>query len=128
MKMAKKQSIKLWQLSGILMLTTGILHTTLALILGGEHFAAIVSDGIFNGIGGNIVRAFAIYFLVCGVFCMFLGGMMHAYIKRIGEPVPIWFGYGLIILSVVGCIVDPASGFWLLLPQALIIILADGRR
>ncbi|MDR2534282.1 MAG: DUF6463 family protein [Tannerellaceae bacterium] len=126
--MANKRSIKLWQLSGILMLLTGIIHTMLAILLGGEHFAAIISDGIWNGIGGNIVRALSLWFLVCGVFCMFLGAMMHCYIKKVGEPLPLWLGYGLLILSAPGCAVDPASGFWLIPPQAAIIILANWRR
>ena len=122
--MTKKKSTKWWQLSGILLLATGILHTIVAIMLGGEYLLAIIQKGLWNGIDGNIGHGFAVWFLVCGILCMFLGLMVHAYIKRVGESAPLWLGYGLLIMSVAGCIVDPVSGFWLFIPQALIIIMA----
>jgi hypothetical protein len=124
MKMTKKKSTKWWQLSGILLLATGILHTIIAIMLGGESLLAIAQNGLWNGIGGNFERGLAVWFLVCGIFCMFLGLMVHEYIKRVGESAPLWLGYGLLIMSVCGCIVDPVSGFWLIVPQALIIIMS----
>ncbi|MDR2495676.1 MAG: DUF6463 family protein [Tannerellaceae bacterium] len=127
MKMNKKKLTKWWQLSGILLLTTGIVHTIVAIMLGGEFLMAIVQDGLWNGVGESFGRGLAVWFLVCGIFCMLLGLMVHEYIKRVGEAAPLWLGYGLLIMSVAGCIVDPLSGFWLILPQAFIIIMAKRR-
>lgn len=36
----------------------------------------------------------------------------------------LFLGYALLLVSVAGCILLPLSGFWLFIPQALIMILA----
>jgi hypothetical protein len=54
--------------------------------------------------------------------------MMHHYIKKEQKPAPLFMGYSMLICAIIGCIVEPGSGFWLFLPQALIIIFAHRKR
>ena len=117
--------MRIWRYSGIFLIATGILHTTVAIILGKEAFLEIIRDGIINVTSHDYTRAFAFWFLICGIFVILLGQFLHYYIKKEKKPAPLSFGYSLLALTFFGCIVEPVSGFWLFLPQALIIILAN---
>ena len=54
-------------------------------------------------------------------YCSFFGGTLQYYIRKEQKPVPLFLGYSL-LLVVVGYILLPLSSFWLLIPQALIMI------
>lgn len=117
--------MKLWKYSGIFLIATGILHTIVAIALGKDALLGIIQDGVVNVILEDSARAFAFWFLICGIFVIFLGQILNYYIKREQKPAPLFFGYSLLILSILGCIVEPISGFCLFIPQALIIIFAS---
>jgi len=124
--MSKKDKVNFWKYSGIFMVATGILHTIVAIALGKDAFLEIIRDGVFNVTSSSLEcsRAFAVWFFICGIFVIFLGQALHHYIKKVQQPAPLSFGYALLFFSILGCIVEPGSGFWLFLPQALIIIFA----
>ena len=125
MKTNKLKIMKIWKLSGIFLVATGILHTIVAIAIGKDAFLEIIRDGVINVTSQDCTRALAFWFLICGIFVIFLGQILHYYIKREQKPAPLFFGYSLLILTILGCIVEPISGFWLFLPQALIIIVAN---
>lgn len=52
----------------------------------------------------------------------FLGVHCSIISVRSQKPVPLFLGYSLLLVSVVGYILLPLSSFWLLIPQALIMI------
>ena len=116
---------KIWKYSGIFLIATGILHTIVAIALGKEVYSEIIRDGLINVTSQDYTRSFAFWFLVCGIFIILLGQVLHYYIKKEQKPAPLFFGYSMLILTIFGCIVEPISGFWLFLPQALIIIIAN---
>ena len=122
------KNVKIWKYSGILLVATGILHTIVAIALGKEAFSEVIRDGIINVISQNYTRAFAFWFLICGIFVILFGQVLHYYIKREQKPAPLFLGYSMLVLTIFGCIVVPISGFWLFLPQALIIIFANKKR
>jgi hypothetical protein len=105
-------------------LATGILHSIVAVLLGIEDLWAILRDGLFDAVGEDVSREFAFWFLICGIMLIFMGQVLHYYIKKEQKPAPLFLGYDLLVLSVIGCIIVPVSGFWLFIPQALIIIFA----
>lgn len=115
--------MKIWKYSGIFLIATGILHIIVAIAMKGNALLEIIK----NGIQGDSVRSLAFWFLFCGVFVIFLGQMVHCYIKSAQRPAPSSFGYALLIVSIIDCFVVPVSGFWLFLPQALIIIICNLR-
>jgi hypothetical protein len=122
--MAKKRIVDLWKYSGIFLLATGILHTLTAVVLGKDALWLIIKDGLFDAVGTDIERSDAFWFLICGIFLIFFGQILHYYIKREQKPAPLSLGYCLLALSVIGGVIVPVSGFWLFIPQAIIIILA----
>jgi hypothetical protein len=119
-----KKTANLWKYSGIFLLATGILHSISAVLLFGEGLQAIICGGLLDAVGDDDARGLAFWFLICGITLIFLGQVLHYYIKREQKPAPLFLGYYMLALTVVGCIVVPVSGFWLFLPQALIIIFA----
>ena len=122
--------MKIWKLSGIFMLATGVIHIAVAIFAGMEGLKEIgrniVTNGIINSVK-SIEANCAFWFLTWAVPILFLGQILHYYIKRTQAPAPESFGWYLLIFSVFGCIIFPISGFWLFIPQALIIIFANRR-
>lgn len=116
--------MRIWKYSGTFLSATGIIHTLYALISRWEPYKAIICDGFINSVGENVERDSALWFMVCGIFLIIFGQTLQYYIKKEQKPAPLFFGYSLLILSVLGCIAVPVSGFWLFIPQALIVILA----
>jgi peptidoglycan/LPS O-acetylase OafA/YrhL len=119
------KNVKIWKYSGIFLIATGILHTIVAIALVKEAFLKIIRDGLYNVTSLDYERAFAIWFFMCGIFIILLGQVLHHYIKKEQKPAPLSVGYSLLIFTIFGCIVEPGSGFWLFLPQVLIIIVAN---
>ncbi|GAB6121387.1 DUF6463 family protein [Dysgonomonas termitidis] len=116
--------MKLWKYSGVFLMITGILHVAIAILEGKETLVAILKDG-FDSIGSDVLRNQAFWFLICGVIIIFWGQTLHFYIKKTRTPLPSSLGWSLLIISLVGCFFVPVSGFWLFIPQALIMILAS---
>ena len=114
----------LWKLSGLFLIITSILHNLVGFIMGWEVLKDIASEGFYNTVSGRHDRNAIFWFIFSGFTMMIIGKMMHDYIKTNNKPLPYYLGIYLLILSITGCIIMPISGFWLVLPQALIIILA----
>ena len=121
--------MKIWKYSGIFFIATGILHTIVAIALGWKAFVEIIQDGLLIKVRSlNYTHEFALWFLICGVFIILLGQVLHLYIKREQKPAPLSFGCSLLVFTIFGCFLEPGSGFWLFLPQALIIIFANKKK
>ncbi|MBB4037220.1 hypothetical protein GGR21_003137 [Dysgonomonas hofstadii] len=119
--------MKIWRYSGILFIATGLLHTIVAILLGAGTYMQMIKQGLFDSVNDDFEKGFAFWFLICGLLIMMLGFLAHAFIKQTGKPLPVLLGYILLAVTILGCIVEPVSGFWLFLPQALIIILAKDK-
>lgn len=120
--------MKLWKYSGIYLWTTGVVHIAVGLALDTEGYMPIVRDGLVDAVGDDIGRNFSFWFLVCGVVIILSGLLMQRYIKDTGRPAPMFSGVFLLVFSVIGCIMAPATGFWLFIPQAVVIIVANRRK
>ena len=123
--MTMNENMKLWKYSGTFLVITGVIHTVYALLLGKEDFTDMIKDGLINSTDDSYSRAFALWFLVCGIILILWGLTLQCYIKKEQKPAPLFLGYCISAFAVAGCIIEPISGFWLFLPQALIIITAN---
>lgn len=120
--------MKIWRYSGTFLILTGILHSIVAIATGKEALLDIMRKGVINGVEEGSSQEFSFWFLALGVFIILLGQTVHHYIKKTHKPAPKFLGYSLLIISLAGGLIVPVSGFWLFLPQGLIIILAKDRR
>ena len=124
--MTKKQTVKFWKYSGIFLVATGILHSVVGIMMGGEYLWGIIKKGVFNAAkDDDLATGLAFWFLVCGIIFIILGHLLHYYIKKVQQPAPNLLGYWLLGLGIIGCIIMPVSGFWLFIPQALVILFAE---
>lgn len=119
------KSIKWWKYSGIYLLITGILHCVVAFISFGGIYMQIGNDGFLNSVQNDTTKCLALWFLICGIFLLLFGSTLHYYIKKEYKPAPSFLGYYMLLFAITGCLIIPISGFWLFIPQALVIILAN---
>lgn len=117
--------MKAWKFSGHLLIGTGILHNTIGLFIGWDVLKAIFESGVVNSINNEMDRNAVFWFLFSGFMMMLFGQLITDYIKENTKPISKSLGVYLLLLTVIGCIMMPVSGFWLVLPQALIIIFAS---
>jgi len=120
--------MKLGKYSGLFLIVTGILHVITAIILFWSKYWDMIKAGLVNSVEKDSSRELALWFLVCGVIIILFGQTLHYYQKREHRPAPLALGYNMLIFAIVGCLMCTVSGFWLFLPQAIIIILANKRR
>ena len=107
------------RISGVLLLATGALHTLIGLVSGAGLFRAMLREGVVQTVTTS-EREAAFWFTVAGVGLLLAGGLAVGY----GRPLPAGFGWGLLGLSVAGALFVGGSGFALLVPQAVYILLA----
>ncbi|MDR2424540.1 MAG: DUF6463 family protein [Prevotellaceae bacterium] len=117
-----------WKYSGILLTITGVIHTIVGLVMGRDTYWKIIKSGFINAIEPDFERAFAFWFFICGIMLIIFGQSLHYYIRKTNRQPAISLGYWMLALSVFGCFAIPASGFWLFVPQSLIIIFAKRKK
>lgn len=108
--------------SGNLLIATGVIHNVIGFIMGKEVLTQIVDSGFINSVNSEMDRNAVFWFLFSGFMMMILGKLMQDYVSEYQKPLPVSLGYYLLIITVIGCVVMPVSGFWIVLPQAIIII------
>ena len=81
-------------------------------------------NGVIDAVKNDMGRELAFWFLICGIVLILFGLTLQHYLRETQKPAPAFLGWCLLVFTVVGCAVVPVSGFWLFLPQALIIIAA----
>ncbi|WP_288359732.1 DUF6463 family protein [uncultured Bacteroides sp.] len=114
--------MKLWKYSGRFLTVTGVIHTIYALFIGKDAFSEMFGKGLVNSVGENYNLGFAFWFLICGIILILWGETLQYYINKEQKPAPAFLGYAILLFTIIGCIIEPVSGFWFFLPQAIIII------
>jgi uncharacterized membrane protein len=113
--------------SGNLLIVTGVLHNIVGFVMGWDVLTAIVRSGFINSINDEMDRNAIFWFLFGGFVMITLGKLMQDCLDA-GWRLPKWLGVSLLVLSLIGCVMMPLSGFWLVIPQALLIISKRRRR
>jgi len=118
--------MRLYWISGWLLLAIGVLHNSIGLVMGWPILATIVSEGGWNTIeaGGQMHfdRSAILWFLLVGGFWMLLGYLMQCWLRSVGTPLPKTVGWGLFAAGVVVAFLLPASGAWLFIPLGLLVV------
>ncbi len=109
------------RVSGYLLLTTGILHTLIGLVDGYPQLAAMARGGLVATAAASPEREAIFWFLVTGVALLLTGLLALGYER----PLPASFGWGLLALSAVGSVLLGPSGFLLVIPQAVYILVVS---
>lgn len=119
------------RLCGPLLMATGVLDILYVLVFHYRQLDAIAGDGYFNAVDPGAAfstfdRETAFWHLMFGAMALILGGMVHWSQNRTGT-LPSFLGWVLLALGLGGVILMPVSGFWVVLPQAIMLILVARR-
>lgn len=117
------------RLSGPLLMATGILDLLYVLVFHSRQLAAIAGDGFFGAVEldpSQLDREVAFWHLTFGAMVVILGGLVHWTQSRTGT-LPAFLGWSLLALGLFGAILVPVSGFWLVLPQAVMMLVVARR-
>ena len=113
--------------TGNLLMATGIIHNLAGVVMGWRVLIDIGASGFFNSINNEMDRNAIFWFLFAGFMMIIMGKLMQHYLEA-DWNLPMWLGISLLALSLVGCVMMPVSGFWLVIPQAILIIKARRKR
>lgn len=106
------------------MMVVAVLHMMFGLVVFGKLLAAVIlQHGIVNSIGADPRAMLGAWFLLFGPM-LFIAGLAVAALERGSrESVPKSLGWSLLLLAVIGVVLMPMSGFWLIFPAALAVLL-----
>ncbi|MEM7412139.1 MAG: DUF6463 family protein [Myxococcota bacterium] len=105
---------------GTSLLVIGTLHTLFAFVPFGTLLGEIVADGVFQAAEGA-ERGQAFWFLIAGPLFM-LFGVSTRRLEEAELALPRSLGWGLLAVAVLGVVVKPVSGFWLLLLPGVLAV------
>ena len=103
-----------------MLLWTGLLHQLVGVLLGAGVVMAILQDGYVGAIELDWQRSALFWYLVTGFMIIFAARAL-AWIER-ERPLPVGLGWGLLAIGVLGGLAIPVSGFWLVVPQGLLVL------
>ena len=106
------------RISGTLLVITGCLHTLIGVVDGYPLLAAMLGEGLVGTATASLERQMLFWFLVSGAALILTGVLALGYDRAL----PASFGWGLLLLSVVGALLLGPSGFLLIIPQAVYIL------
>lgn len=108
---------------GMMLMLTGLLHVIYGLFAYASQLQPIVTEGLWSTVADDQWdRETAFWYTMFGFLLMLFGYMVDWLIKKKGIAPPAIFGWMLLFICLFGAIVMPASGFWLGLPQAWLLL------
>ncbi len=116
------------RVSGYLLLIISIIHILVGVWLFAEPLADIIRNGGFNAVAPNpfapyFDREDAFWFMMTSPLLFTLGQLCcWAHAQKI--TLPAFLGWNLLAISTVGVVLEPISGFWLLMLPAFLIVAA----
>lgn len=101
-------------------MAVGALHTLLGLVVFAPQLRELLAAGGWNALGDrDPMRSLAFWFLFGGLYALLIGALADWIERATGGPLPRVFGWTLLGSTVVGAVLAPVSGFWLLVPPAV---------
>ena len=109
--------------TGLIMLLIGLLHVITGLVAFRPAFVQMLAAGLLGSAREPMEHQLAFWFTFAGLLIGLIGYLMDWVVRRQNLRLPVAFGYILTGLCVVGIILIPPSGFWLVLPLAVYLSL-----
>ena len=96
----------------------GMIHLSFGLVFMHDTLALLWSEGLWNSVNGQPPREQVFWFLCTGIMLLIVGVLVNQ-VEGQGLTVPRFVTWMFTGLVVVGVVVMPISGIWLLIPPAL---------
>ena len=111
---------KIW--IGRWLIGVAILHTLFAIVVFNKIFLTITQHGVFNAVGSDSMTAAAVWFLLFGAALALMGMAIHSLEQNENFTSARAIGIGTFLMTFLGIVLMPASGFWLALPAVIALM------
>lgn len=119
----RSHPFRLWK--GLWLMSVAAVHTAYALLSFTEPLREMLRRGVFESVGLDPMRGAVVWFVLFGAVFALLGWAVLQ-LERQASATPAALrplGWGLLVLTLLGIVLMPASGFWLVMPPALALCL-----
>ncbi|MCD4687389.1 MAG: DUF6463 family protein [Anaerolineae bacterium] len=107
--------------AGQIIIATAFLHVLVGIAAFPGPLQNIINDGVFDAVGERDDRNAALWFLYNGALMFWLGITVRWSQAQTGSLPPA-LGWSMLWLSLLGTVLVPASGFWIMILIALLLI------
>jgi len=111
--------MKHWQGNWIIAVSAG--HTLFAMIIFAADYASLYDNGIINSLTTDRSAA-AVWFFLFGQV-LFIVGLLIKHFGALNNVVPLSISLNLLMLTFIGVSIMPASGFWLIFPPVISLLM-----
>ncbi|MCU0537387.1 MAG: DUF6463 family protein [Hydrococcus sp. Prado102] len=120
--------MKMLRVSGYLLIAISFIHILVGIWIFDEPLADIWRNGIFNTVASDPLAPYfdredAFWFMIVAPL-LFVLGQLCCWASDRNISLPAFLGSNLLAIAIVGVILEPISGFWLLILPACLIIAA----
>ncbi len=117
--------MKTWISKWLIFVSTG--HTVVGFLLFGNIYMEMFLNGLFKTVDSESTAA-AAWYLLFGLLLFIVSFLIFIIEKNDALEVPNSIGIALFMLTTLGVILMPASGFWLVYPAAIGIVLKNKKQ
>ena len=96
-------------------------HTAVGIAFFGGAYRELLGRGLYNTVSSEQAAA-AVWFALFGAVLLIVGMLVSA-LESHHAAIPKAVGVALLLLTVLGVVLMPVSGFWLMLPAVAAILL-----
>ncbi|NQY89579.1 MAG: molecular chaperone GroEL [Colwellia sp.] len=111
--------MKNWQ--GNWIIAIAALHTLFAVIMFSTDYISLYDNGIINSLSTDRSAA-AVWFFLFGQVLFIVGLLINYFDKYNNHLIPLSVSLNLLLLTFVGITIMPASGFWLMFPPVISLL------
>lgn len=112
--------MKNWQGNWIIAVAAG--HTIFAFMMFSADYSSLYNNGIINSLTTDRSAA-AVWFFLFGQI-LFIVGLLIKHLNTLpNSPIPRSISLNLLLLTLVGITIMPASGFWLMFPPIISLLI-----
>ena len=102
-------------------------HTAVGVIFFGSIYREMLLNGLYNSVT-SAKTGLAVWFVLFGFLLLIIGMLISAIEKNGLLKFPASIGYALLFVSLLGILLMPVSGFWLMFPAVFAILLSKQSR
>ncbi len=113
---------------GYWIMLVALLHTIASFLFFMPAYQEIWQRGIVNAIGRNLMPALGVWFFMFGVVLALLGLCVRSLEQHQAYESARTLAVGLFLMSLLGVILMPDSGFWLMFPATIALYRLGARQ
>ena len=95
----------------------GVIHSLFGIFFMRSTLATLWSEGLLNTVNGQPAREAVFWFLCTGIMLLITGVLIDQ-LEHERLVIPRFVTWSFAVLTVIGVVVMPISGIWLLIPPA----------